>query len=73
MRTLLKTLSAAGMVFLIAGCATRTVTVVNSQSDVVRLGADVSGHVYTYRDGKWQDAGKMKLPAGWFAGPWNGK
>jgi hypothetical protein len=47
--------------------------VIDSHADVVRLGADVSGHVYVMRDGKWQDGGKCHLPEGWYAGPWDGK
>jgi hypothetical protein len=42
----------------------------DSNEDVVRLGSDVRGHVYFYRDGKWQLTGdKINLPEGWYAGP----
>lgn len=55
---------------MLAGCATvRTVTV-DSSEDVVRLGPDVRGHVYFYRNGQWQMTGdKIDLPEGWYAGP----
>ena len=42
----------------------------DSQQDVVRLGDDVVGHVYTWQDGRWVLSGnKVKLPQGWYAGP----
>tara|TARA_R100000655_G_scaffold44273_1_gene80917 strand:+ start:18908 stop:19081 length:174 start_codon:yes stop_codon:yes gene_type:complete len=43
---------------------------VDTTQDVVRLGEDVSGHIF-YRDGsgKWiRSNNKVKLPAGWYAG-----
>lgn len=57
------------MILSLNGCATRTV-VIDSRADVVRLGPDVSGHVYLYQAGQWVKTGdKVKLPEGWFAGP----
>ena len=36
---------------------------------MVRLGDDVTGHVYIYREKGWvRTEGKVKLPAGWYAG-----
>jgi hypothetical protein len=45
------------------------VIVVDRNDDIVRLGPNVVGSVSVYRNGQWQDAGKMKLPEGWYAGP----
>ena len=42
---------------------------VDTASGMVRLGDDVRGHVYFWRGGQWvRSAGKVKLPAGWYAG-----
>lgn len=60
---------------LLTSCATRTV-VIDSQSDIVRLGADVRGHVYVWSitDRQWQLSGdKVTLPEGWYAGPMDPK
>jgi hypothetical protein len=36
---------------------------------MVRLGKDVSGHVYVLKDGEWVlSKNKVKLPEGWYAG-----
>jgi hypothetical protein len=43
--------------------------VIDSASDVVRLGPNVTGKVYIWRDGAWQLTKKTKLPEGWYAGP----
>lgn len=58
------------MLLCATSCATRTV-VIDRQSDVVRLGADVRGHVYLYdvKTKTWVKSGKVTLPEGWFAGP----
>jgi hypothetical protein len=42
---------------------------IDSQSDIVRLGKGVRGPVYVWRDGQWQLSGKVTLPEGWYAGP----
>ena len=47
---------------------TRTV-VLDSQSDVVRLGDNVRGNVYVWQNGAWTKTGKVTLPEGWYAGP----
>lgn len=47
---------------------TRTV-VIDSSSDVVRLGPGVRGPVYVLKDGAWVRTGKVTLPEGWYAGP----
>ena len=68
MRTLLKQSVIAGLLLCASGCATKTV-VIDSRADVVRLGPDVRGTVYVFRDGAWTLTGKVKLPQGWYAGP----
>jgi hypothetical protein len=45
------------------------VVVIDSQTDVVRLGPDVTGGVYVWRNGGWELVGKARLPEGWYAGP----
>ncbi len=57
-----------GIAICVSGCLPKTV-VVDSQSDVVRIGPNVKGSVYVYRDGQWVKTGKVKLPEGWYAGP----
>ena len=55
-------------------CATRTV-VLDSQSDIVRLGPDVTGRVYVWSAERqdWELAGRTHLPEGWYAGPMHAK
>jgi hypothetical protein len=72
MQTLLKISSLLGVIVALNGCATKTI-VIDSQSDIVRLGNDVRGHVYYYKDGQWQKSGRVTLPEGWFAGSMNPK
>ena len=39
---------------------------------MVRLSDDCVGHVYFFQGGEWiLSANKIKLPAGWYAGPIN--
>jgi hypothetical protein len=68
MRTLRTICALAGLIIFATSCATRTV-VIDSASDVVRLGPNVTGKVYIWRDGAWQLTKKTKLPEGWYAGP----
>ena len=68
MRRLLLICASAGMLTWASGCATRVV-VLDSQSDIVRLGRGVRGPVYIWQDGAWKAAGKTTLPEGWYAGP----
>ena len=59
----------SGMLTFASGCRT-SVVILDSQQDVVRLGDDVTGHVYTWQDGRWVLSGnKVRLPQGWYAGP----
>ena len=65
-------LSAAGLIacVTILGCGTTRVTFLDSSDDLVRIGPDVSGRVYFYKDGSWVlSKNKVKLPEGWYAGP----
>lgn len=65
----LRACALSGIVIFASGCRTNVV-MLDSQKDVVRLGDDVSGHVYTWQDGKWVLSGnKVRLPQGWYAGP----
>jgi hypothetical protein len=59
------------MALSIAGCATRSVVVIDSQKDWVRLTKPVKASVATYdrATSKWVDAGKAELPAGMYVGP----
>ena len=68
MRTLLKLFVCVGLSISLTGCVTRTV-VLDSQSDVVRLGPNVCGRIYIWRDNAWTLSGKVTLPEGWYAGP----
>lgn len=71
MRTLLRLFGIVGLLLCASGCAlfqTRTV-VLDSQSDVVRLGGNVRGNVYVWQSGAWTKTGKVTLPEGWYAGP----
>lgn len=58
----------AGLLLCASGCVTRTV-VLDSSSDVVRLGNNVRGNVYIWQAGAWVKSGKVTLPEGWYAGP----
>ena len=45
------------------------VVFVPESTGMVRLGEDVSGHVYIMKDGTWTlSKDKVDLPAGWYAG-----
>ena len=42
---------------------------VDTTQDVVRLGDDVTGHIYYQKDGRWvRSNNKVKIPPGWYAG-----
>lgn len=68
-RSLILVSLAAGVITLLNACSSKVV-VIDRQSDLVRLGSDVSGHVYTLQNGQWvRSSNKVQLPEGWFAGP----
>ena len=36
---------------------------------MIRIGKDVTGHVYTLQDGEWiRSPNKVQIPEGWYAG-----
>lgn len=43
--------------------------VIDSARDVVRLDKPARASVSTMQNGKWTHAGRVTLPAGWYAGP----
>ena len=50
------------------------VVFVDSDSEMVRLGDDVEGHLYYYDEGEWvRTSKKVKLPEGWYAGGMSSK
>jgi len=52
-----------------SGCGTTRVVFVKTDSDVVRIGPNVSGKVYFRKNGEWVlSKNKVKLPEGWYAG-----
>lgn len=68
-RILLTKLCAIFAIVCVTSCGSTRVVFIQESSDVVRLGPDVKGHVYFYRDGKWVlSKNKVPLPEGWFAG-----
>ena len=59
----------------LTSCATKTV-VVNRDNGIVRLGNDVTGHVYTWNaeTKQWElSKNKVTLPEGWFATEFHGQ
>ena len=45
------------------------VVFVDSDSELVRLGDNVEGHIYYFDEGQWvKSKNKVKLPEGWYAG-----
>ena len=50
-------------------CGSTRVVFIQESSDVVRLGPDVRGRVYFFKDGQWVlSKNKVALPEGGFAG-----
>jgi hypothetical protein len=51
------------------GCGSTKVVFVDTQTNLVRIGPNVSGRVYVLKDGQWVlSKNKVKLPEGWYAG-----
>lgn len=75
-RLTLKLLTPCAMIFALAfatSCGSSKVVFIHESSDVVRIGPDVEGRVYFYRDGQWVlSKNKVKLPEGWYAGALEG-
>ena len=58
-------------ILLISGvsCGSTRVVFVDTQTDLVRLGPDVSGKIYVLKNGQWVlSKNKVRLPEGWYAG-----
>lgn len=64
-----KTLILILISLLLVGCGSTRVVFVDTQSNLVRIGPDVSGRVYVQKNGEWVlSKNKIKLPEGWYAG-----
>jgi 1,2-phenylacetyl-CoA epoxidase catalytic subunit len=64
--------SSLALLAMLSGCATSRVVVIDRNSDWVKLGPDVVGHVYTWdaaTKGWVLQKKKMRLPESWVAGP----
>ncbi len=69
MTKLLKILAATILLISVTGCGSTRVVFVDTQSDLIRIGPDVSGKVYILKNGEWVlSKNKVKLPEGWYAG-----
>ena len=56
------------------GCGTTRVVFIKTDSDVVRIGPNVSGKIYFRKGGEWVlSKNKVKLPEGWYAGALGGE
>ena len=66
LRSLLSLLALLG----VTGCfAPRQTTLVPTSSALLRLGDDVSGHIYAWDGTNWvKSMNKVKLPMGWYTG-----
>lgn len=64
----LKLFVISGLLIFATSCVTRVV-VIDSNSDVIRIGKNVKGEVYIYRNNQWESVGKAIIPEGWYAGP----
>ena len=51
------------------GCGSTRVVFVDTQSNLVRIGPNVSGKVYVQKNGEWVlSKNKVEIPEGWYAG-----
>ncbi len=65
----LKILLLTSAAFFFMGCGSTKVVFVDTQSQMVRIGPNVTGKVYVLKDGQWVlSKNKMHLPEGWYAG-----
>jgi hypothetical protein len=65
----IKILTLAILFSLILGCGSTRVVFVDTQSDMVRIGPNVTGKCYILKNGEWVlSKNKVKLPEGWYAG-----
>ena len=69
MKQLLKVSAVLALSVFFIGCGSTRVVFVDTQANMVRLGKDVTGHVYVLKNGEWVlSKNKVKLPEGWYAG-----
>ena len=69
MKQLLKISAVLALSLTLLGCGSTKVVFVDTQSQMVRIGPNVTGKVYVLKDGQWVlSKNKMKLPEGWYAG-----
>ena len=60
-------LTSAALFFM--GCGSTKVVFVDTQSQMVRIGPNVTGKVYVLKNGEWVlSKNNMQLPEGWYAG-----
>ena len=65
----LKTLLLISAAAFIMGCGSTKVVFVDTQSQMVRIGPNVTGKVYVLKNGEWVlSKNNMQLPEGWYAG-----
>jgi hypothetical protein len=66
---MIKTLTVLSLLLLFMGCGSTRVVFVDTQSDLVRIGPNVSGKIYVLKNGEWVlSKNKIKIPEGWYAG-----
>ena len=66
---LLKILAATILLISTVSCGSTRVVFVDTQTDLVRIGPDVTGKCYVLKNGEWVlSKNKVKLTEGWYAG-----
>ena len=69
MKQLLKISAVLTLSVFFLGCGSTRVVFVDTHANMVRLGKDVTGHVYVLKNGEWVlSKNKVNLPEGWYAG-----
>ena len=65
----IKTLLLTSAALFFMGCGSTKVVFVDTQSQMVRIGPNVTGKVYVLKNGEWVlSKNNMQLPEGWYAG-----
>ena len=65
----IKTLLLISAATFIIGCGSTKVVFVDTQSQIVRIGPNVTGKVYVLKNGEWVlSKNNMQIPEGWYAG-----
>jgi len=66
---MMKTLTTLSLSLFLIGCGSTRVVFVDTQSDLIRIGPNVTGKCYVLKNGEWVlSKNKVKLPEGWYAG-----